>query len=111
MVEAGSCLVEFNARISDGLGRLVSDAFSAGPSSRGAWVDYSIFTSLWGVLAEEVVYSWRLIKWNQLRGNALPESVTLMLAMAVEDVGHCRQITIASITHPGLACSVWSVGS
>ena len=99
MAEAGSCLFEFHGRVSDGLSGLVSNTFSTVPSLRGAWVDHSIFTSLWGSLTEAVVHLWRLIRWDQLRGNALPELATVMLAMAVEGVRHCGWTTIASITH------------
>ena len=62
MVEAGSCLVELHGRVSNRLGGLVRDAFSTGPSPRGARVDHSIFASLWGVLDEAVVHSWRLVR-------------------------------------------------
>ena len=92
-------MVELHRRVSDGLGRLVSGTFSAGPSPRGAWVDHSIFTSLWGVLAEAFVHSWRLIGWNQLGGNVSPMLATVMLAMVAEGVGPCRWTNIASITH------------
>ena len=52
VVEAGVCLVEFDGSISDRLGRLARNAFFL-----ETWVDHSIFTSLWGVMAEAVVYS------------------------------------------------------
>ena len=88
MAEAGHCLFEFHRTLSDGLGGLASNAFFAGPSPRGTWVDHSVFTSLW-----------RLIGWDQLGGNALPGLVTVMLAMAAAGVTYCGWTTIASITH------------
>ena len=50
VLKAGSCKLEFCRRVNDGLGRLVSDAFSTGPSSKGTYEDHSVFTSLWGFL-------------------------------------------------------------
>ena len=99
MAEAGGCLFELHRRVSNGLGGLARDVFSAGPSPRGAWVDHSIFVSLWGVLEEAVVHSWRLIGWNQLRENVSPVLATVMPAVVVESVRHCRQTTETSITH------------
>ena len=76
---------------------------------QGAWVDHPIFASLWGVLDEAVVHSWRLIGWDQLRGNASPKLATVMQAMVVESVRCCGWTTVSSIP-PGLACSAWSIG-
>ena len=83
---------------------------STGPSPRGVWVDHSILTSLVGFLPEAVVLSWRLIRWDQLRGNASPELATVMLAMAAESVRGYGWTNHSIYYTPGLACSVWSIG-
>ena len=109
MAEAGHCLFEFHRRVSDGLGRLASNAFSTGPSPRETQVDHSVFTSLW-------ILNWSscaLLETNQMGLTQRECSPWVGNSHASHGGRGCQILWMdnCSICYtPGLASSVWSIG-